>query len=92
MGELGKVSYQRKGEAFVQYGMITDVGILDKRSGKVFKNTVSWINYLDFKRIQNSRELPWSVIHTNKLVDNTNYSIIITPESDYELLYSSDIY
>ena len=67
-------------------------GILDKRLGEVFKNTVSWINYLDFKRIQNSREVPWSIINTNKIIDYQNYTIIVTPKSDYELLYSSDIY
>jgi|TARA_B100001741_G_C16181411_1_gene427093 ureidoglycolate hydrolase len=92
MGELGKVSYQRKGEAFVQYGTIIDVGILDKRSGEVFKNAVSWINYLDFKRIQNSREVPWSIINTNKIIDYEHYTIIVAPKTDYELLYSSDIY
>ena len=58
MGELGKVSYQRKGEAFVQYGTIIDVGILDKRSGEVFKNAVSWINSVSYTHLT----LPTTVI------------------------------
>ena len=29
MRQLGKVSYQRKGEAYVQYGTIVDSGIVD---------------------------------------------------------------
>lgn len=92
MGQLGKVSYQRKGEAYVQYGTIVDSGIVDIRSGEVFKDTISWMNYIDFRRIQNSREVPWSVVKSNKCTNYKSYTIIITPKTDYEILFSSDIY
>ena len=92
MRQLGKVSYQRKGEAYVQYGTIVNSGIVDIRSGEVFKDTISWMNYIDFRRIQNSRELPWSVVTSNKCTDYKSYTIIITPKTDYEILFSSDIY
>jgi hypothetical protein len=92
MRQLGKVSYQRKGEAYVQYGTIVNSGIVDIRSGEVFKDTISWMNYIDFRRIQNSRELPWSVVTSNKCTNYKSYTIIITPKTDYEILFSSDIY
>ena len=88
MRQLGKVSYQRKGEAYVQYGTIIDSGIVDIRSGEVFKDTISWMNYIDFRRIQNSREVPWSIINTNKIIDYEHYTIIVAPKTDYELLMS----
>ena len=92
MRQLGKVSYQRKGEAYVQYGTIVDSGIVDIRSGEVFKDTISWMNYIDFRRIQNSREVPWSVVKSNKYFNYEDYTIIISSSTDYELLFSSDIY
>ena len=92
MRQLGKVSYQRKGEAYVQYGTIVDSGIVDIRSGEVFKDTISWMNYIDFRRIQNSREVPWSVVTSNKYFNYEDYTIIISSSTDYELLFSSDIY
>ena len=92
MRQLGKVSYQRKGEAYVQYGTIVDSGIVDIRSGEVFKDTISWMNYIDFRRIQNSREVPWSVVKSNKCFNYEDYTIIIRSSTDYELLFSSDIY
>jgi len=92
MRQLGKVSYQRKGEAYVQYGTIIDSGIVDIRSGEVFKDTISWMNYIDFRRIQNSREVPWSVVKSNKSFNYEDYTIIIRTSTDYELLFSSDIY
>lgn len=92
MRQLGKVSYQRKGEAYVQYGTIVDSGIVDIRSGEVFKDTISWMNYIDFRRIQNSREVPWSVVKSNKSSNYEDYTIVIRTSTDYELLFSSDIY
>ena len=92
MRQLGKVSYQRKGETYVQYGTIVDSGIVDIRSGEVFKDTISWMNYIDFRRIQNSREVPWSVVKSNKYLNYEDYTIVIRSSTDYELLFSSDIY
>ena len=91
MRQLGKVSYQRKG-AYVQYGTIINSGIMTYVLVRIFKDTISWMNYIDFRRIKNSRELPWSVVTSNKCTDYKSYTIIIRPSTDYELLFSSDIY
>jgi hypothetical protein len=92
MRQLGKVSYQRKGEVYVHYGTIIDSGIVDIRTSEVFKDTVSWMNYIDFRRIQNSRELPWSVVTSNKYTNYKSYIILLRQKTNYDILFSSDIY